>query len=160
MSLATCTSWLHRLGFSVQDYKKGTYFDGHERHDVVTSKNLYIAQKKLYDLRIHHNDPTAAEKAASLLLPMLERILIEIVHDEAAFNCNEDDSKAWVEDGKTQKLKSKSKGQGVMASVYLSELECWGCGFDKSSRVLSLLVLQQVEVSDPGAAVLYLQVSP
>jgi len=35
VSLATARRWLHREGFQYMAYKKGLYFDGHDRPDVI-----------------------------------------------------------------------------------------------------------------------------
>ena len=33
--LGTMSNWLHICGFKVSESKKGIYYDGHERDDVV-----------------------------------------------------------------------------------------------------------------------------
>ena len=35
ISLKAATQWLHKLGYSVTEAKKGMYVDGHEHPDVV-----------------------------------------------------------------------------------------------------------------------------
>ena len=35
ISVETGRKWLHELGFFIVDRKKGIYYDGHEREDVV-----------------------------------------------------------------------------------------------------------------------------
>lgn len=45
----TCRRWLHKLGYSVTEAKKGVYFDGHERPDVVEYRQKFLAEVKKYD---------------------------------------------------------------------------------------------------------------
>ncbi|KAA8896892.1 hypothetical protein FN846DRAFT_753806, partial [Sphaerosporella brunnea] len=42
----TARNWLHRLGYSWRDIKKGIFFDGHERPDVVESRREFLAEMK------------------------------------------------------------------------------------------------------------------
>jgi hypothetical protein len=41
LSIPTCWRWLHRLGFTHNTQRKGYYVDGHERSDVVDSRNIF-----------------------------------------------------------------------------------------------------------------------
>ena len=41
ISVCTANCWLHQLGFSPQSHKKGSYVDGHEREDVVKSREEF-----------------------------------------------------------------------------------------------------------------------
>ena len=42
ISAVTATRWLHKLGFNPISTKKGVYIDGHERHDVVEYRKLFL----------------------------------------------------------------------------------------------------------------------
>ena len=42
VSSETARKWLHELGFSMIDAKKGTYVDGHEREDVVEYRGQFL----------------------------------------------------------------------------------------------------------------------
>lgn len=42
VSCETARKWLHELGFSIIDEKKGTYVDGHEREDVVEYRGQFL----------------------------------------------------------------------------------------------------------------------
>ena len=44
VSTTTATRWLHKLGFSPSSTKKGVYFDGHERQDVVHYRKLFLTK--------------------------------------------------------------------------------------------------------------------
>ena len=55
ISVRTATRWLPRLGFRLQFHKKGAFMDGHEREDVVKSREELL--KKLKDLKEMHLPP-------------------------------------------------------------------------------------------------------
>lgn len=55
ISVRTATQWLPRLGFRPQFHKKGAFMDGHEREDVVKSREELL--KKLKDLKEMHLPP-------------------------------------------------------------------------------------------------------
>lgn len=45
----TARRWLHKLGYSVTEAKKGVYFDGHERPDVVAYRKIFLKEVKKND---------------------------------------------------------------------------------------------------------------
>ena len=50
ISLATAQRWLHREGFRYTSYKKGLYFDGHDRPDVVQyCQDIFLPRMKEYE---------------------------------------------------------------------------------------------------------------
>ena len=50
ISLATARRWLHREGFWYTSYKKGLYFDGHDRLDVVQYRqDVFLPKMKEYE---------------------------------------------------------------------------------------------------------------
>ena len=51
----TARKWLHDLGFTPKQYKKGLYFDGHEREDVVEYCRVYL--RKIEILQSSHLPP-------------------------------------------------------------------------------------------------------
>jgi len=55
ISVRTATRWLHQLGYRPQSHKKGAYVDGHEREDVVKSREEFL--KKLKELKESHLPP-------------------------------------------------------------------------------------------------------
>ncbi|POG72245.1 hypothetical protein GLOIN_2v1773911 [Rhizophagus irregularis DAOM 181602=DAOM 197198] len=46
---ATSTRWLNVLGYSFQSQKQGTYYDGHERPDVVEYRKLFLDKIYSYE---------------------------------------------------------------------------------------------------------------
>ena len=46
ISPRTAIHWLHALGFRSSQHRKGTFVDGHEREDVICSRDLYVKRIK------------------------------------------------------------------------------------------------------------------
>ena len=51
----TARLWLRFLGFSQKYHKKGVYFDGHERQDVVEYRKQFVQQLHELDRRCIYN---------------------------------------------------------------------------------------------------------
>ena len=49
ISERTAITWLHKLGYSFTEVRKGLYFDGHKRPDVVDARNKFLAQMQQYE---------------------------------------------------------------------------------------------------------------
>jgi len=47
LSLSTANRWLKKMGYVYDKYKKGLYFDGHERSDVVEYRNKFLEELEL-----------------------------------------------------------------------------------------------------------------
>ena len=58
VSIETGRRWLHNLGFSVLDAKKGTYVDGHEREDVISYRKHFLRKMVALGLLSKENAPT------------------------------------------------------------------------------------------------------
>jgi len=64
VSEKTAARYMHRLGYTRVAHRKGTFFDGHDREDVVKDRLLYLAEKLEQDKSTLHAMPTAAEVVA------------------------------------------------------------------------------------------------
>ena len=125
ISLATAKRWLHRLGFSPMSHKKGVYFDGHERTDVVDYRRVFL--RKLEILQSIHLPPPLCDDGLvshDIGSTTAQRKLVLICHDESIFHSNEDQGWQWAEPGKLA-IKPKGKGRGLMVSDFVDE----HCGF-------------------------------
>ena len=96
ISCETARKWLHELGFSVIDAKKGTYMDGHERSDVVEYRAQFLRKMVALGFLNRENAPTPEAKLAlpeDLDTPMsrLEVLAKTIVlfQDESTFQAND-----------------------------------------------------------------------
>ena len=86
----TTRRWLHDLGFSPTPYKKGLYFDGHEREDVVEYWHLYLRKLEVFQLT-HLPPPICSGGSTEEVIgsSTAEKRLVVIYHDESSFHSNE-----------------------------------------------------------------------
>ena len=121
ISLRTARSWLHQLGFKPTPHRKGLYFDGHERKDVVEYRGIFL--RKLEILESTHKPPPLCEDGLASTnsgLATAVRELVLIYHDESCFHSNEDQGWQWAEEGRLT-IKPKGKGRGLMVSDFIDE---------------------------------------
>ena len=117
----TARRWLHNLGFSPQPSKKGLYFDGHEREDVVEYRRIFL--NKILALQSTHLPPptcTSGQTEELIGNNEFEKRLVMIYHDESSFHANEGQTWQWAEEDK-QMLRPKSHGRGLMISDFIEE---------------------------------------
>ena len=64
ISVETARKWLHELGFSVKQKKKGIYVDGHDHEDVIQYREQFLDKvKQLEDS--HRPPPKASDEVES-----------------------------------------------------------------------------------------------
>ncbi|KAH8922853.1 hypothetical protein BT69DRAFT_1297612 [Atractiella rhizophila] len=102
ISKRTARRWLETEGFKWTRYKKGLYYDGHERLDVVKYR------QELTD------DPQEVIK----VLPPSVKPVILVVHDETTCTANDGKTHSWMLEGRT-KLRKKGQGRGIRHLVIL-----------------------------------------
>ena len=125
VSCETARKWLHELGFSVIDAKKGTYVDGHERSDVVEYRARFLRKMVALGFLNQENAPTPEAKVAlpEDLDPPRPEVLaktIVLFHDETTFQANDYERTQWgTKDD--HMLVPKSRGAGIMISDFISE---------------------------------------
>ena len=151
----TARRWLHRLGYRWQDVKKGVFFDGHERPDVVEYRQQFVAEMHRLSpyLVEFESDGTIKDKpypADCEVGGSKYRPIIVITHDESIFSANDGKQKAWGTENQIF-LRPKGKGRGIMVSDFLLP---WS-----RLNLLSLPRARQEELQSLGipleAAVLY-----
>ena len=131
ISVETARHWLHELGFEVISAKKGCFVDGHERADVVESRNKFIRRMVALGFLNESNAPTEAAKQslpADLQCPTQEVLDKTVIffHDESTFQANEDQSTFWGVKGAVV-MKPKNKGSGIMVSDFIDEKNGYLC---------------------------------
>src|SRR5581483_3137510 len=52
INLRTAKRWLNILGCQFEEYRKGMYFDGHEREDVITYRRKFLKEMKDLERRM------------------------------------------------------------------------------------------------------------
>ena len=117
----TARKWLHDLGFSPTLHKKGLYFDGHERQDVIEYRQIYLRKLEILQ-STHPPPPTCSTGQTEEIIgsEIGEKRLVLIYHDESSFHSNEGQSWQWAEKEKLT-LRPKSQGRGLMISDFIDE---------------------------------------
>ena len=122
VSIETARRWLHHLGFSVINAKKGTYIDGHERKDVVQYREKFLWKMTALGFLNKDNAPTIEAVNAlprDLESPSHEQLekTIVLCHDETTFQANDYARTQWgTKDD--HMLVPKSKGAGIIVSFH------------------------------------------
>ena len=117
----TARKWLHKLGFSVTSTKKGLYFDGHERDDVIEYRKIYLRKIEVLQ-STHLPPPTCLTGQTEELLgnETSEKRLVLIYHDESSFHANDGQSWQWSEEDRMI-IRPKGQGRGLMISDFIEE---------------------------------------
>jgi hypothetical protein len=119
ISLQTSRIWLKKLGLKPQSRKKGVYFDGHEREDVLKYREVFLKEMKeleslmptfVGDDMIQINPEISVEKPLHIL----------VTHDECLFYSNDDRPIVWAPIGEPP-LRKKGQGKSIMVSDFLLE---------------------------------------
>lgn len=94
VSSETARKWLHELGFSVIDAKKGTYVDGHEREDVVEYRGQFL--RKMIGLGFLKRENILTPEAKLALPKDLETPRADVIaktvvlfHDKSTFQVSD-----------------------------------------------------------------------
>jgi hypothetical protein len=125
--------WLHREGFRYISYKKGLYFDGHDRADVVA----YRQEQFLPTMQRHQRrfvkyvvGDVDKEKPAE---PdnYVERRLVPCIHDEMTAQAHDGKQKSWVLKNQ-QELRKKGVGCGIHQSDVICSTVGWLKGASQS----------------------------
>ncbi|KAJ7210488.1 hypothetical protein GGX14DRAFT_625775 [Mycena pura] len=91
ISLRTARRWLHKLGWTYSQVKKGVYVDGHEREDVVQYRNeVFLPKMAEYQRRMAKYIEVKGEEVLKRIEPTLgpgETELIPLFHDESYCKC-------------------------------------------------------------------------
>ncbi|KAI7964836.1 hypothetical protein MJO29_002934 [Puccinia striiformis f. sp. tritici] len=118
----TSTRWMLKLGYRPQEYRKGLYFDGHERPDVLEARKKYIEDFDLHRQRsrIYEGDKldTAPPVSAAALANGKETVFV--YHDESTIHAKEKPKSAWLLPG-TRELRSKNAGRLIHISDFILE---------------------------------------
>jgi len=106
-------------------YRKGLYFDGHEREDVTEYRPIYA--RKLECLQTSHLPPPSChcgDTEENIGSDTADKRLVLIYHDESSFHANEGQSWQWAEENMLA-LCLKSQGRRLIVSDFIDE----NCGF-------------------------------
>ncbi|KAF7371832.1 hypothetical protein MVEN_00040000 [Mycena venus] len=118
VSLRTARRLLRRDGFTYTEHKKGLYYDGHERPDVVDDR-----QNRVLPAMAGHRYRLVEYKIGDVEVELdkmydgnyvLHRLVLAL-HDEMTAQYNDGPTKSWVLEGE-QPLRKKGVGRGLHRS--------------------------------------------
>jgi hypothetical protein len=117
ISLATARRWLHEQGFEYMEVKKGLFYDGHERPDVVAYRqNVFIpAFDRLRPLLVEYDVKNLDVQVVKPPPPPGEFQLILAPHDEMTAQANDAEKSKWVLKGEMP-IRKKGVGRGIHRS--------------------------------------------
>jgi hypothetical protein len=108
---------MFELGFFMKDVKKGLYFDGHEREDVVEYRKKFLERlQNLCNLMSVFEGEDMIE-IEPVLTPGQKKIIM-INHDESTFAANDGKKTLYLEESETV-LRKKGAGACLMVSGFL-----------------------------------------
>jgi hypothetical protein len=120
ISTRTAERWLRVLGLTFKQHRKGIYYDGHEREDVVEYRKIFLQRMKAFEAKMtKYTGPHMDIEIEPLYWPW-EKEIILVVHDESIFYSNDGKRGIWSEDGEMP-LRAKGNGKSLMVSEFLSE---------------------------------------
>lgn len=125
ISLSTAHQWLHREGFRYMKYKKGLYYDGHDRPDVLDyHQNQFLLAMQQYRSHLVEYKIREVETEIIKQLKPGERRLVLVAHDESTMQANDGEEEGWVLDGE-QPLRKKGVGRGLHQSNVICSTYGW-----------------------------------
>src|SRR6266498_1216446 len=119
ISIQTARIWLKKIGLVPQSRKKGIYFDGHEREDVLEYHKTFLEEMKkleqfmptfVGDEMIQINSEISANQQLHIL----------ITYDECLFYANDDCPIIWAP-LEEPLFRKKGQGKSIMVSDFLLE---------------------------------------
>lgn len=125
ISLSTARRWLRKEGFTFMEHKKGLYFDGHERPDVVEYRqDEFLPAMKKYRERLVEYEVGNVDAEVVKVRKEGERKLVLVAHDEMTAQANDGKKKSWVLEGE-QPLRKKGVGRGLHQSDVICSTHGW-----------------------------------
>jgi hypothetical protein len=126
VTIETARQFLHKEGFRYVEHKKGLYYDGHERPDVVEYRQKeFLPQMQLYRNRLVEYQPeNLMEEVIKVPNNYVEPRLVLVPQDEMTAQANDGKKKSWVM-GDEQPLKKKGVGRGIHQSDVICATMGW-----------------------------------
>ena len=117
ISLNTARRWLRQEGFRYLKHRKGLYFDGHDRPDVVDYRqNHFILMMKSYEHRfVRYVVGDVDTEVVAHPHNFVERRLVLCAHDEMTAQANDAVDQYWVFEDEFR-LRKKGAGRGLHRS--------------------------------------------
>ena len=148
----TARTWLRKLGYVYKDVCKDVFVDRHEQSDVVEDCANFL--KKMEELKPYmvkfFEDSAMKPKVYPSDCAVggeNRQPIIVITHDECIFSANDEDRKAWTQEGDTF-LRPKERGQEIMVLKFIflfRRLNLASLPPEKRQEVIEKTVLMHIE---------------
>ena len=126
ISLSTARRWLRLEGFRFISHKKGLYFDGHDRPDVLSYRqNEFLPTMKRNKPRlVRYTIGNVETELAIQPQNYVERRLVLCAHDEMTAQAHDTNEKSWVLEDQ-HALRKKGVGHGLHKSDVICSTFGW-----------------------------------
>ena len=125
ISISTARRWLHREGFRYMEHKKGLYYDGHDRPDVLDyHQNEFLPLMEKYCERLVEYMVGDVDTEVYKPRNCVERLLVLLAQDESTMQAHDGEMFSWVLEGE-QLLKHKGPGRGLHESAVICSTFGW-----------------------------------
>jgi hypothetical protein len=118
ISEKTCRNYMHFWGYKYDEKKKGVYYDGHERPDVVEYRKEWLKRMFEYKKSMKDFDGGMLDVVLEPQLKPEEKEIVQVTHDECHFYANDGQRKIWMKKDEDI-LRSKHIGCSIMVSAFL-----------------------------------------
>ncbi|CUA72043.1 Son of sevenless homolog 2 [Rhizoctonia solani] len=119
VSVRTAQRWLKRMGYQWRREKRGQYFDGHEREDVVKYRQeVFVPKWKELEPFMPSWDEIGAQQPLSI--PNDQQEVTVWFHDATTAYAHERQDIRWVHADEDAILMKKGLGASVMFADYIS----------------------------------------
>ncbi len=93
ISEKTCRNYMHLWGYKYDERKKGVYYDGHERPDVVKYRKEWLEKMFEYQKYMKVFDGDMLDVVLETQLKPEEKELVQVMHNECHFYANDGQQK-------------------------------------------------------------------
>lgn len=126
VSLSTARRWMRKEGFKFISHKKGLYFDGHDRPDVVgyRQEEFLPAMAAHAERLVKYVVGDVETEVLSEPNNYVERRLVFCAHDEMTAQANDSRAKSWVLEDQ-HLLRKKGVGRGIHQSDIICSTVGW-----------------------------------
>jgi hypothetical protein len=118
ISEKTCQNYMHLWGYKYDERKKGVYYDGHERPDVVMYRKEWLKRMFEYQKFMKDFDGDLMDIILEPQLKPGEKEIVQVTHDECYFYANDGQRKIWMREDEDI-LRSKHQGRSIMVSAFI-----------------------------------------
>ncbi|UZO06126.1 uncharacterized protein OCT59_026457 [Rhizophagus irregularis] len=118
ISEKTCRNYMYLWRYKYDERKKGVYYDGHERPDVVKYRKEWLKRMFEYQRLMKDFDGDMMDIVSEPQLKLGDKELVQITHDECHFYANDGQRRIWMREDEDI-LCSKHQGRSIMVSAFL-----------------------------------------